>query len=275
MSNIMSFQEILQLIADVRNQRNGFITNFYPDEFKVNIWLKHGQLQVLQQDDAVLFVIKSNGFAALYFAASSLASLQPLMDSLPAGCYVLDYVSRGEDVKMQEFMSANGFEKHSALYRMSRIAGDDSEEYVSDSQLRNACINDIPQIQQYFNTYFDKYVEQIPTIEELEQWISSGHIIVYGANGSVEGFLIYDSAPSSWYLRYWFVSPEYRERKVGSALIKEGMHRGKDAKRQMFWVIETNENAIKRYEHYGYNKEKMTDTIFIRKDVMHLQNRGG
>lgn len=275
MSNIKSFQEILQLIADVRNQRKGFITNFFPDEFKVNIWLKHGQLQVLQQDDAVLFVIKSNGFSALYFAASSLASLQPLMDSLPAGCYVLDYVSRGEDVKMHEFMSTNGFKKHSALYRMSRITESNSDVYLSDPQLRNACVSDIPQIQLYFQEHFDKYVEQIPAIEDLKQWISLGHIIIYDVDGNVGGFLIYDSAPSSWYLRYWFVSPEYRERKVGSALIKEGMHRGKEAKRQMFWVIETNENAIKRYEHYGYKKENMTDTIYMRNDVIFCKTGEG
>ena len=40
-----------------------------------------------------------------------------------------------------------------------------------------------------------------------------------------------------------------------------GYEEGKDTKRQIFWVIRTNENAIKRYKHYGFNEENMFDYV--------------
>ena len=40
-----------------------------------------------------------------------------------------------------------------------------------------------------------------------------------------------------------------------------------NARRFIFWVISTNENAIKRYEHYGYSKENLYDYVFINKEL--------
>ena len=55
--------------------------------------------------------------------------------------------------------------------------------------------------------------------------------------------------------------PDYRDKKVGSRLLRRFFEEGKDTKRQLFWVIRTNENAIKRYKHYGFNEENMFDFV--------------
>ena len=38
-------------------------------------------------------------------------------------------------------------------------------------------------------------------------------------------------------------------------------------KRQMHWVISTNDNAIKRYKHYGYIAESLYDYVLLNKKV--------
>ena len=63
------------------------------------------------------------------------------------------------------------------------------------------------------------------------------------------------------YLRYWFTHPDFRDRKVGSRLLRRFFEEGKDTKRQLFWVIRSNKNAIKRYRHYGFKEENMLDFV--------------
>ena len=75
------------------------------------------------------------------------------------------------------------------------------------------------------------------------------------------GFLIYELKATTLYLRYWFTHPDYRDRKVGSRLLCRFFEEGKDTKRQLLWVIRTNDNAIKRYRHYSFVEENMYDYI--------------
>ena len=36
---------------------------------------------------------------------------------------------------------------------------------------------------------------------------------------------------------------------------------GRDTKRQYFWVKTDNDNAVKRYQHYGFQFEPMKDVV--------------
>ena len=50
-------------------------------------------------------------------------------------------------------------------------------------------------------------------------------------------------------------------------LFNEFLSRGKNTQRQLFWVIKTNQNAIKRYRHYGFEEEKMSNFILTNKNI--------
>ena len=77
--------------------------------------------------------------------------------------------------------------------------------------------------------------------------------------------MIYEKNPSTLYLRYWFVHPDYQDKKVGSDLMNVFLKRGKDTKRQLLWVRQDNENALARYHHYGFKKDDMCDYILTNK----------
>ena len=114
------------------------------------------------------------------------------------------------------------------------------------------------------HSYFDPLSEQLPSYEEILYFISRKSVLVYKEAGKVYGFVIFELNGQTLYLRYWFVLPEYRDLKIGSRLFNEFMRAGHATKRQLFWVIASNENAIKRYRHYGFEVERLYDYVLIR-----------
>ena len=103
-------------------------------------------------------------------------------------------------------------------------------------------------------------MEQLPLVEELEKMIEQKHVLLSMREGHVAGMLLFD-LNAMLYLRYWLVLPEYRNQGVGSELFRQFLWEGRETKQQILWVNQANENAIVRYEHYGFKKENMYDYI--------------
>lgn len=261
---IKSNQEVISLVASLRNLKKGFITNFYPDPIKMDIWIKHSIISFLNFNETILFFVENDGFFSLFFCTTSLIELEKSLENLPNDTIIIDWVYRDYSEGLDLLLKKNRFVQYSSLFRMGKKI-EKLEEYSIDPHVRKAKEDDIPAIKNYFSLYFDKYIEQIPSIEELVNWIGLGHILVYEMNELIAGFIIYDCTPALYYLRYWFVNPEYRENRIGSALLRASECGDCLSRRQMLWVIDNNDNAIKRYEHYGFIREQLTDIIYMRK----------
>ena len=168
----------------------------------------------------------------------------------------------GRDVQCQpmvELFLCKGFKEATSLVRMTRMMS--PMDYTCDSSIRPATENDIPIVSEMLHKYFDEKTEQIPYDEELLDYARQGHVLVCEEGGQIAGFLIYELTTTTLYLRYWFTHPDYRDKKVGSRLLRRFFEEGKDTKRQLFWVIRNNENAIVRYKHYGFAEENMFDFV--------------
>jgi ribosomal protein S18 acetylase RimI-like enzyme len=112
---------------------------------------------------------------------------------------------------------------------------------------------------------FDPLAEQLPTIKELKDYVKRQQLLVIKEGDDLCGFLIFELTGVTWYLRYWYTSPDHRNKGIGAGLLKTSLLYGVDSKRQIFWVIAANENAIKRYEHYGFTRENMNDYVMIKR----------
>ena len=123
------------------------------------------------------------------------------------------------------------------------------------------------------NTYFDPVAEQLPSQEEILAWIDQGNISIFEENKEILGFVIYNLIGLTSYLRYWFVHPQHRDKKIGSVLLNKFFSASKEAKRQLFWVIQSNDNAIKRYKHYGFEPENLVDSVMTNKNI-HYEAKG-
>ncbi len=261
---VQSFEEIREYIAKIRSLKKGFITNFFPEQRKVEIWVSHGQLSVETKDEVVLFMKKDEGFIHLFYCATNKDILKEKLALLPSEeVYIADLiVDTRTEASLPEVFEENGFEIRRSLYRMSKINAT-TEPAIIDEQF-DAKAEDLPVIDNMLHIYFDKYSEQLPAKEELKDFFNLNHIIVCKDKGYIAGFMLYDYSPSTLYLRYWFVHPAFRDQGVGSLLFREYARRGALCKRHILWVVEDNFNAMQRYEHYGYQKENMIDYVMCK-----------
>ena len=261
-----SIDQLQTLSADIRAKRQGFLTNFYLDADKHGVWIAKGDCFV-ENVGNTLFIIKQNvGFWNVFYCSTTLeqlsADLQQFASKYADKTFVFDVV--GREVQCQpvvEMFRQNGFTEATSLVRMTRMT--EPMEYVTEKTVRKAKKSEIAEIYTLLHQYFDEKTEQIPYLEELENYADQGHVLVCEEEGKTAGFLIYELNATTLYLRYWFTHPDFRDKKVGSRLLRRFFEEGKTTKRQLFWVIRTNENAIVRYKHYGFVEENMLDYVMV------------
>lgn len=261
---IKSIEELRQLPAEIRAKRRGFITNFFLDPVKHGVWIAKGDC-LAEYLGNTLFIIKSSPtFWNVFYCSTTLDEfsndLSAFITSHSSIIMMFDIVGRDvQCLPLVELFSNKGFKEATSLVRMTRMT--EPLDYRADSTVRKASIDDITLVSKYLHSFFDEKTEQIPYDEELYGYAQQEHIIVCEEHGQILGFLIYELNASTIYLRYWFTHPDYRNRKVGSRLLRCFFEEGKNTKRQLFWVIRTNDNAIKRYKHYGFSEDNMFDFV--------------
>ncbi len=252
-------------VASIRSLHNGFITNFYLDTAKHTLWIKKGDCFAEFIHNTVFIIKRSSSFWNVFYCSTTLEQLVNDLQSFQMNhnrqVMVFDIVGREE----QCLPVVTAFRNHhcsviSSLVRMKRLRKIPTPVFSGDTVLY-AKKNSIPAISNALHTYFNERVEQLPSLEELENYVQRKQVLMCEENGIMAGFLIFEYSPSTLSLRYWFTYPEFRERKVGSRLLRRFLEEGKDTARQLLWVLQSNDNAIKRYRHYGFSEENMFDYV--------------
>ena len=272
MSPIVSFDQIQELISKIKAKGNGYYTNFFPDPQKITLWLEKQLLEFQGTGDTVFVLKRNQGFFNLFFIASRpqslLDDLKNLVAFLPEAVFLADLLGKGNELDITNVFSQAGFYQYTSLVRMSRLTTNLEEPLKENKNISYGDIALLPKIMDLFEKYFDPYCEQVPLYEELLVWANESGIVVHrNDDGQIQGFVIFEQKGQTGYLRYWFVHPDHREKKIGSALIRKFFEDCKTAKRQIFWVIETNENAIKRYEYFGFGKDQLFDHVYINRSL--------
>ncbi len=271
MNKVNTYQQVLDEIRIVKNLKKGFITNFYPDVTRVSVWINSGELFTKRAKDVLFLFRERKEFYNLYYCAPShdiLHQAYPEMKVVMSDKHIIvDLLGKKSDViVLNELFKKNDFYDYITLCRMSKSTGENDYQELS-TNLRTAEFQHSDSILELLYTYFDPIAEQLPSYEEITRWIKLGHISIYESGGKIRGFVIYDLIGLTSYLRYWFVHPKHRDKKIGSTLIKKYFTESKGTKRQLFWVIQSNNNAIMRYKHYGFNPENMFDIVMTNKEL--------
>ena len=242
------------------------VTNFFPDEERMSTWCCRGEFYEERCGDTQFFVRKQAEFSNVYFIGKSVDGLgddwKSFVASNGAGRWIVDLIGpdRVREPLVGVFSSA-GFESLTTLQRMGRKTPDGTTERSSDVEC--AVADDASAIKQLLDSFFVAEEEQIPSVEEIGKWIERQNLYVIRgkADNPIVGFVIFDLLPATLYLRYWFAHPVARGKGVGGRLLKAMFAAGSDTKRQYFWVKTDNDNAIKRYQHYGFQFEPMKDVV--------------
>lgn len=268
MDKIFNYQEINDKIKFLKEGKKGIITNFYPDIEIVTCWINSGDLHFFQYAETLLLLRNNKDFVNLYFIAVSYDSLQKALIHLNQEMsdirFVADLVGKLPDIgPVSDVFIKSGFSEYSKLCRMSRKVPD-NKHFAINSHILPAKIIHAENILDLLYTYFDPVSEQLPGIDEVKKWITNGNISIYLSDNKILGFVIYINKGYSSYLRYWFVHPEHRDKKIGSALLNKYFSDGKDARLMFFWVVLSNENAVLRYKHYGFQMENFYDIVLTK-----------
>lgn len=268
MDKIFNYQEINDKIKFLKEGKKGIITNFYPDIEIVTCWINSGDLHFFQYAETLLLLRNNKDFVNLYFIAVSYDSLQKALIHLNQEMsdirFVADLVGKLPDIgPVSDVFIKSGFSEYSKLCRMSRKVPDNNH-FAINSHILPAKIIHAENILDLLYTYFDPVSEQLPGIDEVKKWITNGNISIYLSDNKILGFVIYINKGYSSYLRYWFVHPEHRDKKIGSALLNKYFSDGKDARLMFFWVVLSNENAVLRYKHYGFQMENFYDIVLTK-----------
>ena len=264
MEQVESIEQLQQQSAEIRALRRGFLTNFFLDPAKHGMWIEKCDCYVERMDNTLFIIKKSSTFWNIFYCSTTLDDFSHDLSSFFAEhndiTLMFDVVGRDVQCKpILDIFNKLGCIEVTSLVRMTKMT--ESYDYTPDSTIRKATEANIPQVSQLLHEYFDAQTEQIPYDEELYNYAQQGHVLVCEEQDYLSGFLIYELNATTLYLRYWFTHPEYRNNKVGSRLLRRFFEEGRNTKRQLFWVIQSNENAIKRYRHYGFKEENMYDFV--------------
>lgn len=270
MKLIHNYQELLDLITSMRNMRSGFITNFYLDTIKHSLWICKKLLYYEQVENVIFLIRKNSDFWNLFYCSPGLEALHKAL-SLFQEQYrkeklIVDVVGTNDQcISISKIFIQEQFQNYCSLVRMSRLTPQEIPN-IMNNPVRPANLDEAEDVYYLLKKYFDPKSEQIPLLDEIFSLTNEKKILIYSSENAIKGFLIYELTKSTLYLRYWFVHPEFRNRGIGSALMQHFFYEGKFTKRQLFWVIRSNSNAIKRYKHYNFIEENLFNETLIRRD---------
>jgi len=270
MVKVESFDHLLGQIEMVKAKRRGYLTNFYHDRKKVTLWVNRNILYFLSYEDTLFVLKQNNDFFSLFYCTTDFEQLRKTLPLLKAELaetiLVIDIIGNNTSLsKTEQVFLDNSYHNYASLFRMSRAISE--KEIDTYSNICFATPEDALTIESLLNEYFDPLCEQIPFIEEIDEWIELKHILVCKEDEFIAGFLIFDLIGITSYLRYWFTHPLHRDKHIGSQLLRRFFFESNSAKRQLFWVLDDNENAIKRYRHYGFESENMYDNVLVSQQI--------
>lgn len=251
MLKLDSYEQTQLFTKQVRQLRKGYVTNFYWDANKHPYWLAEGSLLYEESEECVLIAHQNDGFVNLYYIATGFDAIAAMLNSWQNDQdVVVDIVCKGDGMAEQKAFSKMGFLTYRSLYRMNHVGLMAQADWRKDDNVSYGFKEDAKLVQQALLKDFDPFCEQLPSLKELEDFAERLQLLVIKDGENLCGFLIAEIIGVSWYLRYWYTSPNYRNLGIGAKLLRASLIDGINTKRQMFWVISDNDNAIKRYEHY-------------------------
>lgn len=270
MNALGSLEEIFEITSAIRNKERGFITNFYPEALRHSIWIKKKSFFYEWNGDTCFLFRKNERYWNAFYLSTSIEELGRALSELNQECsdasLIFDIVGRQETCDMLlPVFQANGFCQESSLARYIRINSIPFENDQEAERVQRATIEQAREANRLLHQYMDERVEQIPDIEEYEEWAKLGHILVYLVDDKIAGFFDYEKNKSTTMPRHWLVLPEFRGQHIGAILYRRFLYEANDTKRILSWIIQSNEISIKNHIHYGFKRENLFDYIMTNK----------
>jgi len=272
MSPVRSAGEVLEAIQKVKAGASAFCTNFFPVQSKLESWVAHDELATEARNGVTFFLRKDRDFEHLYFCATTPSAFGREVGFLCANrTHKLATDIVGPETSLTELLSLaeqGGFRRYSRLVRLARVASADTSPSVPQAaEFDVAAKGDAPEILGLIEASFDRFADQLPTLYEFEAAIAARQILIIKQNGEIAALLFFETQGLTSTIRYWLVAPQFHSRGFGSTLIRRYFFNQPAVRRFILWVTATNENAIRKYQHYGYTPDGLVDHVLVSGSV--------
>ena len=263
---VASFQEAKTLWAMGKSAGKTSLTNFYLSQRAVENAIRKGKFFGIAKPGGSLLYRQDRDFFHVYAHYSKPEVFKTVLNEIPTRSpLVADIIQRGDS--HQEFaalLSDTGFETYRMLDRLNRPQQGLPQQNKKEA-IQYATRGDAAKILSDLEAHFDKFSEQLPELDEIEEAVTNDCIIVSRINDEIAGFLFYEKSGRKSVLRYWFVSPQFRNMNIGSSLIRHYLSDSCPDTSSQLWVVTDNYNALNKYQYYGYQKDVLNDLIMMRK----------
>jgi GNAT superfamily N-acetyltransferase len=258
--------EVMTAIQTAKDGATAFCTNLFPVQRKLQAWIDRAELLSGVTDGSACFLRQDRDFWHFYFSASNTQALAQALSAFPellTNRVTVDLVGAGGAVEeLSAVFESAGFGVYTRLFRMSRIAPAAPEQTpAEDSRIGFAGAGDGTAILDLLLHSFDRYAEQLPQAYEIEAAVDERQCLVAKCDGALAGVLFFETQGFTSTVRYWLVADRFRSQRVGGALMHHYFALHRTVRRFVLWVIADNENAIKRYRHFGYAPDGLVDLV--------------
>ena len=266
MSPVRTVAEVFDAIQQAKTGATDFRTNFFPVQSKLQLWIDQGELSSNRRDGATFFFKKDRNFQHFYFCAAGLPALQreiPQLEEFKMEPLVTDVVGSGPALdELLAALQSCGFRNYARLQRMMRSApqngvppADTNLEVIYAGSADSRAVLDL------IESAFDRYGEQLPSLDEIKAAVGARQILMVKRDEAIAGLLFFETQGVSSTVRFWVVAEKFRALRVGSALMLHYLNLHSAVRRFTLWVTATNDNAIRKYEHFAYKPDGLMDHI--------------
>ncbi len=271
MDLITSPRSVLEEIEAVKRGSRSLVTNYYPNEELLARWIGAGDLSRERIAGTTFLFKREEDFLRLLYVSPSPEALGTGLDALAGRSEILvtEVIAKAASGRaLFDLVGRHGFHPYATLVRLSRTGLPAGSFAGLAEGVRLAAADDAPGILRLLVEHFDRFAEQIQSSGEIKREIGAERILVCESDGQIAGFLHFELSGLTSHLRRWFVHPRFRDLHVGSKLLGSYFFLSGKASRFILWVLQSNENAIKRYIHFGYQEDGLHDAIFSNKERM-------
>lgn len=261
MRKLTDFSEYSSLRKSFKKDFPKMVSNLTAFPSEITDWIRNGELYMAESFNGWILIHRKEIVSNLFFISPSYADAEKAIAAFKEKSSWKENPIVIEEISKSTIPSLN-IPVNMTLTRMTRSG---PVLYLNDigNGIQNATSIEKEKIRKILLDNFNPCCESIPSINEIEDLILKGTVVLHCKDGNITGLMICEKDKSTIHLRYWWVSPSMRNAGVGSSLLNEFFRMGEKTTRQILWVSANNENAINRYKHFGFEQELMFDYIHI------------
>lgn len=260
---IISFDELKVKLFEFRKKHKKFISNYISQD------LSNKEIFFFENENGLLIFAYDTEYKVykIYFMVETLEILDNLLFQANWNeNSSLEIIGKDEvDSNLKKLLEKYAFTQCATLQKMSFL--NNSQEFLELNESIDYCtLQDVKSLKKTFESKFNKYSENLPSIKEIEKAIEFNSIIKVTDNKKIIGFLWFDKKKVLTELRYLFVDENYRGQRLSKRLMEQYLYLTKNVKKKQLWVLEDNNVAINLYKKFSYKFEELKDTI-LKKEV--------